>query len=107
LALQRLHYHWKRCFISSKLMPSHRLHEPMGHLGFKPCSPFLYMVLPTCWQGAFIMIYVLCSWLQDISATQNYTLVSYYTDICTLFCAITWCTWQGPILGGGIGLGLS
>jgi hypothetical protein len=41
-----------------------------------PLGLLLYMVLPTCWQGAFIVIYVLCSRLQDRPATRRLCPVS-------------------------------
>ena len=61
-----------------------RLYEDCITIG----NRFLYIVLPTCWQGASVVVYELYPQSQDVPATQQ-RVVAYYIGIRTISNAIT------------------
>ena len=74
----------KKCFYCIAATEEPRLYEDCITIG----NRFLYIVLPTCWQGASVVVYELYPQSQDIPATQQ-RVVAYYIGIRTISNAIT------------------
>ncbi len=62
-----------------------------------PLEFLLYMVLPTCWQGASAVAYVLYPQSQDTQATGTVRPSLIMRSYVRFPALLPWTTWQGPI----------
>lgn len=75
----------KKCFCCIAATEEPRLYGDCVTIG----NRFLYIVLPTCWQGASAVAYGLYPQSQDIPATRHFGRSSYYAGVRTISGAIT------------------